>query len=104
MSKLKYNYGILNEIVKPNLQNAISEMQATINASKMNIPRDFSQYSYLQNLQSVFISSKSKLSSCETWLINSLNDINNTLEQIEQETKNLEGIKLVEKNNSVVII
>lgn len=104
MSKLKYNYNILNEIVKPNLENAINEMQATINASKMSIPRDFSHYSYLQNLPSIFISSKAKLSNCETWLINSINDINSTLEQIEQDTKNLEEIKLIEKNNSVIIL
>lgn len=104
MTKLKYNKDVLATLVKPNLQNAIANIQNAINVSQISVPSDFSQYNYLVSLHSLLVTEKNKLTNCESWLNQSMADTDQTLEELENQTRALEDIKIIEKNNSVIIL
>lgn len=104
MTKLRYNKDVLATVVKPNLQSAITNIQNAINVSQISIPNDFSQYNYLVNLHSLLVTKKNELTNCESWLNQSMSDTDQTLEELESQTKALEEIKIIEKNNSVIIL
>lgn len=103
MTKLVYNKEKLINVIKPNLQNAISDIQKALDASHFSIPSDFAQYNYLANLNSNISINKTKLNNCERWLSQAISEVDRTLEEIENSAKVLEEPKIVAKENSVII-
>ncbi len=103
MTKLVYDKEKLINVVKPNLQNAISDIQKALDASNFSIPSDFTQYNYLANLDSNISINKTKLNSCERWLSQAISEVDRTLEEIENSASVLEEPKIVEKANTVII-
>ncbi len=101
MAKLDYDSNLLQNVVKPNLTDSITNLNQSLGVlNYLNIPSDFLYKSNLESIRNELSSIKSSLEKTEIWLTKSISKINQSEFECNQSAISLPKEDLKERNVS----
>ena len=102
MTKIEFSMNTFQRSVLPNLEKTINSLDLLINKCyQLSIPSDFKYRTYLLNLDSDFKGIKNSVISVKDWIDKSNKKYNNLVDEIRQNSVNLNNIQIGKKYSSI---
>lgn len=102
MAKLILNATTLNRTVIPNIDYAIDKLNfVTSKGSGLTIPNGFKYASSLRQIIEDNVNTRKNLISIKDWIIQSNNEVDKTIKEIENELNSIKNIEIKKRESAI---
>ena len=102
MTKINFNPSSVQNSVLPNLNNAIDTLNVVINkGSQLSIPRNFSYYSKLNEIQTSNIECKKSLLNIKNYIDKSSKNFDGAMSEINNELEAINNVQIKKRGSSI---